>query len=54
MTRSDRRLVWEIGAVLIFKALFLWGIWACCFRQVPAPAPTVLFSSDSEVRHGIR
>ena len=41
----------EIIAVLIFKALFLWGIWACCFRQ-SQEAPVAGIPILEEVTHG--
>ncbi len=51
MTRSPPAIIREIIAVLIFKALFLWGLWACCFNQEQTPKPDPI-DFLTEVHHG--
>jgi len=48
---TRRRLLWEIAAVLLFKAAFFTAIWVCCFRQ-EGGARIAALPALEEVRHG--
>ncbi len=50
--RPKDRLLWDIVAVLLFKAVFFYGIWACCFRQ-EQPARIAGLPALEDVRHGV-